>query len=236
MNTESLYIGTIPALVWGEPSERLVLAVHGNMSHKGDTVIELLAEAAGKAGCQVLSFDLPEHGDRREAPTPCKVQVCVGELERVLRYAQSRWKRISLFGCSLGAYFSLMAFRDQRFEQALFLSPVVDMERLIHSMMSWSGVTPEQLERQGEIRSGFGQTLYWDYYCYVREHPVDCWDTPTDILYGGCDNLSEREAVDLFAAKFGAHLEVVPGGEHFFHTEEQLRAYCAWLENTLKKI
>lgn len=236
MNTKSCHIGTIPALVWGEPSEHLILAVHGNMSHKNDTAIRLLAQAAGEAGYQVLSFDLPEHGDRKSDPTPCKARECAGELKQVLRYAGARWEHISLFGCSLGAYFSLLAFREERFEQGLFLSPVVDMERLIQNMMAWSNVTPAQLREQGEIMSCVGQMLYWDYYCYVREHPVDRWDTPTCILYGERDNLSEREAVECFTAKFGASLEVVPGGEHFFHTEEQLEAYRLWLKGTLKKI
>lgn len=43
IDTEQTKIGPIPAIIWGPPSQHLVLAVHGNMSHKADTVIELLA-------------------------------------------------------------------------------------------------------------------------------------------------------------------------------------------------
>ncbi len=34
-----------------------------------------------------------------------------------------------------------------------------------------------------------GETLSWEYLCYVRNHPVN-WSVPTYILYGDKDNLS----------------------------------------------
>lgn len=60
-----------------------------------------------------------------------------------------------------------------------------------------------EAKKEGEIASSVGQTLYWDYYCYVKEHPVDRWEAPTRILYGELDNLSERALVEDFAARFG---------------------------------
>lgn len=223
----------IPAILWGKPSDRVIVAVHGNMSHKSDMVIQLLAHSAAAKGYQVLSFDLPEHGDRKEEATRCKVQECVKELAGVMDYAQAGWSDVGLFGCSMGAYFGLLACRDRKLTKCLFLSPVVDMGRLIDSMMAWSGVTPEMLAEKREIASPVGQTLYWDYYCYVKEHPVDHWEAPTRILYGELDNLSERSIVEDFAARFGCALEVVEGAEHFFHTEAQLKAYADWLERSL---
>lgn len=73
-------IEDIPATLWGEEREDLVIAVHGNLSHKQDTIIQLLADVAVKRGFQVLSFDLPEHGDRKDEGIPCKVQSCVSDL------------------------------------------------------------------------------------------------------------------------------------------------------------
>lgn len=233
MERKEFTLNGIPAVLWGEPSDRVIVAVHGNMSHKTDVVIRLLAQCAAAKGCQVLSFDLPEHGERKEEATRCKVQECVRELDGVMDYAQARWRSVGLFGCSMGAYFGLLACKDRKLSQCLFLSPVVDMGRLIDSMMAWSGVTPERLKKEGEIASSVGQTLYWDYYCYVKEHPVDRWEAPTKILYGELDNLSERALVEDFAARFGCALEVVEGAEHFFHTEAQLEAYAGWLERSL---
>ena len=51
----------------------------------------------------------------------------------------------------------------------------------IGNMMGWFQVTPQQLEAEGEIPTPMGQTLYWDYYCYVKGHPIDQWDAPTAI-------------------------------------------------------
>ena len=138
MQTEQLDLGGIPALVWGPPGDGAVVAVHGNLSHKADTPIQLLAEAASARALQVLSFDLPGHGGRKDEPAPCRIQVCVPELRAVMGYAKKRWAHVGLFACSLGACFSLAAYADEPLEQALFLSPVLDMRRLIENMMGCS--------------------------------------------------------------------------------------------------
>jgi alpha-beta hydrolase superfamily lysophospholipase len=235
MKTEKIKIKNIPAILWGEPSEKLFITVHGDKSSKEDEVIRVLAEeatAAGK-GYQVLSFDLPEHGDRKNQDVPCKVQNCVNDIEEIIAYAQSVSKRISIFGCSMGAYFSLLAFRNIPLEQCLFLSPVVDMERLIRNMMVWFGVTEERLEREKENETPIGKTLYWDYFCYVKEHPIDKWDTPTGILYGSDDNITENSVIKAFSERFGCNLQVLEHGEHFFHTETPLAVYRNWLKENI---
>ena len=137
MKTQKLLVDQIPAVVWGEPSDRVFLAVHGNLSNKEDTIIRLLAEEAALRGIQVISFDLPEHGERAGTQPPCKVQFCVRDLRKVMDYAKSRWQQISLFACSMGAYFSLLEYHAEPLHQALFLSPVVDMRRIIENMMTW---------------------------------------------------------------------------------------------------
>ena len=85
---------------------------------------------------QVLSFDLPEQGDRINEGTPSKVQYYIKDLTDVMQYVKANWKHISLFANSLGAYFSLLAYPDEPIEKAWFLSPIVDMQRLIENMMS----------------------------------------------------------------------------------------------------
>lgn len=233
MKQTTLKIGHIPALLWGECSGRLLIAVHGNMSHKADTVIELLAQHATLQGYQVLSFDLPEHGDRKDSPILCKVQTCVEELRSVMAYAKTLATEISLFGCSMGAYFSLLAYCEEPIKQAMFLSPVVDMERLIGNMMAWFSVSEEQLQSEREVATPIGQTLYWDYYQYVKDHPVTHWQSPTHILYGSADNLCERDVIERFARRFDCNLTILEKGEHFFHTPEQLNFYQTWIKGVL---
>lgn len=116
----NLTIEGIPAILWGEPSDKLFIAVHGNMSSKEDDVIVIFAEEAIDKGYQVLSFDLPEHGDRIGEDYTCKVQNCVSDLISVMGYAQTISSKISLFACSMGAYFSLLAYRDLPLEQCCY--------------------------------------------------------------------------------------------------------------------
>ncbi len=225
-------IDGIPAVLWGGATGRLYIAVHGNMSSKDDEAVRIFAEEAAAAGARTLSFDLPAHGDRRNDPRPCSVQNCVADLSAVAAYARGLSPDLGLFGCSMGAYFSLLACRDLPLAQALFLSPVVDMRRLIDGMMKAAGVSEARLEAEKEIRTPYGP-LYWDYYHYVKTHPVDVWDKPTSILCGSADNVSAPDAVAAFAARFNCGLEVLQGGEHYFHTPEQLRAYRLWLRGRL---
>lgn len=229
----NLTIEGIPAILWGEPSDKLFIAVHGNMSSKEDDAIVIFAEEAIDKGYQVISFDLPEHGDRKDEDYACKVQNCVSDLNAIERYARTISSHISVFACSMGSYFSLLAYRDFPLEQCLFLSPVLNMERIISNMMAWFNVSEDRLKVEKEIETPIGQTLYWDYYCYVKSHPINTWNKPTAILYGSDDNLSEYDVVLDFAKRYHCKLQVLEHGEHYFHTEEQLRFFRLWLRDNI---
>lgn len=135
---------------------------------------------------------------------------------------------ILLIANSIGAYFSLCAGIDALVKAAYFISPVVDMEKLIGDMMAWAGVTQDELKSWGVVRTGFGEDLSWDYLQYVRRHPVR-WNAPTRILYGGRDDLTSLETIKAFADKHGARLTVMENGEHWFHTEAQMRFLDDWI-------
>lgn len=236
MLKQNLNIKHIPAILWGEPTNNLMLAVHGNKSNKQDDNMAVFAECAVGKGYQVLSFDLPDHGERQNQNTPLKVQNGMQDLVIVMEYAKELAENLSLFGCSIGAYLSLMTYKDVPFKQALFLSPVVDMQRLIRNMMTWFQVSEEQLKTEKEIATPIGQTLYWDYYCYVMEHPVTVWDTPTAVLYGVHDDTCEMDTIVAFVERFHGELTIMEEGEHYFHTEEQLSFFRKWCINTIKTI
>lgn len=234
MLKQTLLIENIPAILWGNKSNKLIVAVHGNMSNKMDIPIALLAEAAIPLGYQVLSFDLPQHGDRKEEPTLCKVQNCVQELSKIMDFALTNSQQISLFACSMGAYFSLLAYKDIPLRQTLFLSPVVNMGRIINNMLKWFNITEEELQAKQEIATPIGQTLYWDYYCYVKDNPINYWESPTSILYGSKDNICEFAVITDFAKQFNCSLDILDNGEHYFHTAEQLEFYKQWLKKYLQ--
>ncbi|WP_320172807.1 alpha/beta hydrolase [Maridesulfovibrio sp.] len=235
MKTKHISIANIPAIIWGGESENLLIAIHGNKASKADNSIIVLAEEATESGYQVLSFDLPQHGDRQEEARLCKVQNCVQDLGIIMDYSKSISDNISLFACSMGAYFSLLAYKDNAVEQTLFLSPVVDMESIITKLMTWFGVTEERLQQEQTISTPIGETLYWDYYCYVKENPISLWNSPTSVLYGSKDELCDYATISSFRDKFACSLKVMEGGEHFFHTEEQMAYYRNWLKDSLLK-
>ena len=228
---ESLIVDNIPAILWGEKSDNLFIAVHGNMSSKNDECIAILAEQVVLKGYQVLSFDLPEHGDRKdESAYICSAQNCIHDLDIIMKYAQSISSNISLFACSIGAYFSLIAYSKNILNHCFFLSPVVDMERLIENMMSIFNVSEDRLMAEKEIILPIGQKLYWDYYCFVREHSVNFWNTHTAILYGENDDICEFAIIKDFVGMFGCDLTVMQGAEHYFHTTDQLEYFKQWIK------
>jgi pimeloyl-ACP methyl ester carboxylesterase len=234
MVKQKLDIEQIPAILWGEKTDKLIIAVHGNMSNKQDDVIAVYAECAVSKGYRVISFDLPNHGERKNEAAPLKVQNAVQDLETVMRYARKLTENISLFACSMGAYFSLLAYKHIPLRKAWFLSPLVDMERMIGNMMTWFNVSEERLKAEQEIATPIGQPLYWDYYCYVKEHPITTWNAPTYILYGTKDDTVEPDTVDAFAKRFHADLQLMEQGEHYFHTEEQLSFFRQWCDDSIR--
>lgn len=223
----------IPAILWGNESKKLVLAVHGNMSNKEDVPIDIFAKNAVDNGYQVLSFDLPQHGERKSDKTPFKVQHCVKDLETVMEYAKLRWEYISLFANSIGAYFSLITFENESLEKVWFLSPVVDMQRVIENMMISFDISEEKLKQEKTINTPIGHTLYWDYYSYVKEHRVNIWHIPTYILYGSKDVISDTDTITKFSQHFSCQLKIIQDAEHYFHTEEQLKILDEWIKETV---
>ena len=144
----------------------------------------------------------------------------------------SRYDSIRIIGNSIGAYFAMHALSQKPIERAYFISPVVDMARLIADMMTWANVTDPELRDRQEIPTSFGETLSWEYLCYARKNPVR-WRTPTDILYAGNDHLTSYDTISAFALETGASLTVMPDGEHWFHTPEQLAFLDRWLQERL---
>ena len=153
------------------------------------------------------------------------------EIRSAVEKLKSEYDSIILIANSVGAFFSMNAGIDSMIKKAYFISPVVDMERLIADMMTWANVTEDELKAKGIIPTSFGEDLSWEYLCYVREHPIK-WNAPTAVLYGKKDNLTSFETVAAFAEKHNAKLTVMENGVHWFHTEEQMRFLDDWIKNS----
>lgn len=147
--------------------------------------------------------------------------------------AAAQYPAVSILANSIGAYFAMLGLFDCPVQKALFISPVLDMEKLIQTMMGWAQVTEQELCEREEIPTNFGETLSIHYLNYVRQHPVR-WEIPTEILYGELDNMTSSETVAEFARTHHAGLTVMPGGEHWFHTPEQVAFLKEWLRQALR--
>ena len=123
------------------------------------------------------------------------------------------------------------ALSGKQIEKAYFISPIVNMEQLIVDMMFWANVTEDELQDRKEIETTFGETLSWEYLCYVRKNPI-IWEIPTDILFGDKDNLTSYATISEFAKHTKSTLTVMRNGEHWFHTEEQMKFLDEWINKS----
>ena len=192
----------------------LVLYIHG----KGGSAAESEHYRPLFPGFEIIGLDY-------QTFTPWETGA---EIFAAVTKLKEQYESITLIANSIGAYFSMHAGIDGLIGKAYFISPVVDMERLILDMMHSANVTEEQLKSEGVITTDFGEDLSWDYLCYVRENPIR-WTAPTEILYGSRDNLTTYETITAFADAPGARLTVMEGGEHWFHTAQQMRFLDDWI-------
>lgn len=138
------------------------------------------------------------------------------------------YKNILLIANSIGAYSSLISLSEKHIEKALLISPVVDLEKLILDMMKRAKVTEEELYLKEELKTSCGESLSWKYLSYVRNNPIT-WNVLTSILYGEKDHITSLDTITSFANKINARLTVMPDGEHWFHTREQMEFLDNWI-------
>lgn len=145
---------------------------------------------------------------------------------------KKEYDSITLIANSIGAFFSMSTLSEKQIDKALFISPIVNMEKLIQDMMIWANITEDELRVKKEIPTKFGETLTWDYLCYVHKHPIK-WHIPTYILYGERDNLTSIETISTFADRIDAQLTIMKDGEHWFHTEKQMEFLDSWVRESI---
>lgn len=146
---------------------------------------------------------------------------------------KSRYDNIYVIANSIGAYFTMSADIEKYIKKAYFISPIVDMEKLILDMMTWANVTCEDLKIKKIIKTEFGEDLSWDYYIYVKNNPIK-WDIETNILYGKNDNLISNDTMIAFSDTHNVELCIMEEGEHWFHTKEQFDFLDKWIMDCLK--
>ena len=195
-----------------------VIYIHG----KGGSAAECEHYKSLFPDCEVIGLDYQTFTPWE---TGKEIHIAVEELK-------SKYENVILIANSIGAFFSMNAGIDDMIQKAYFISPIVDMEKLITNMMQWANVTEQELESEGVIHTDFGEDLSWEYLSYVRSYLIT-WHVPTQILYGSNDLLTSLETISDFANKHQATLTVMEGGEHWFHTEDQMQFLDRWIKKLI---
>lgn len=199
--------------------KKAILYVHG----KGGSYLEAQQYKKNCQGFDIIGIDY-------NIDFPWVVQ---NQIQAAYDKVHEKYDDIYLIANSIGAYFAMHTLQDCDIKKALFISPMLDMERFILDMMCRANVSEKDLYEKGEIPTDFGETLSWKYLCFVRENPI-VWNVPTEILYAGNDNLVSYQTVNQFISSHNAHLTVMKNGEHWFHTEEQLAFLDSWMKNAIE--
>ena len=154
------------------------------------------------------------------------------EIKEAVNSLKIKYETVILVANSIGAFFSMCADIEEDISHAYFISPIVNMEKLIEDMMNFANVTEEELRQKGVIQTDFNEELSWKYLCYVRNNPVK-WKVLTDILYGSNDNLTSIDTMRAFVNEHNASLTIMESGEHWFHTDEQIQFLKDWIREKL---
>ena len=197
--------------------KKAILYIHG----KGGNYLEAEQYKKNCLGFDIIGIDYNEY-------LPWIVQ---NQIKTVYDKVSKEYQHIFIIANSIGAYFAMHSLQNKKIEKALFISPILDMEKLILNMMSWANVSEKELYEKGEIPTDFGETLSSEYLSFVRENPIK-WNIKTEILYAENDNLTSRQTVDTFIKSHNANLTIMENGEHWFHTDEQI----AFLDEWMKKV
>ena len=199
-------------LFCSETHENAVVYVHGKGGNAGEAAhyVPLFPD------CDVIGFDY-----RAAAPWEAEE-----EFPAFFDPLFARYARVSLIANSIGAYFSLCSLASRPLSRAWFISPVTDMESLILGMMASDNVTEDALRLAGTLPSSSGEPLSWHYLAYSRR-PRPAWRIPTHVLCADRDPLVPLSSLSAFPSVL-----VMPGGEHWFHTAEEMRFLDRWIEET----
>lgn len=198
--------------------KKVIMYIHG----KGGNCLEAEQYKQNCDDCDIVGIDYDEY-------LPWIVQK---QIQSVYDNLSQEYGQVSIIANSIGAYLAMHTLQGNSIKKALFISPILDMERLILDMMQWVNVTEQELREKGEISTDFGETLSWKFLSFVRQNPIN-WDIPTEILYGENDNLTSRKTVDKFIASHNANLTVMENGEHWFHTEGQIDFLNNWMKRVI---
>jgi len=168
----------------------LVLYIHG----KGGSAAESEHYKPLFPDCEVLGLDY-------QTFTPWETGA---EIRAAAENLKAEYERIILIANSIGAFFSMNAGIDKLINKAYFISPIVDMEKLIVDMMLWANVTEDMTPLAITLPSRISIISEWQLCSYRAED-----EYASDFDEGMVRRLIERITIydDHLAFEFKCDLE-----------------------------
>lgn len=182
MNISYLNIGTLPAKLYSaENAHGTVLAIHGFGGSKESGAIAGLAERVTADGLNVLSFDLPAHGERDGGAEQLDPRGCIKEILVVEEYIKEHFiGEMYAFATSFGAMCLLhrMEKLPDCFRKIVLRVPAVSMADalLAISMGQDSSLALEKAKEKG-FRVTIGREYNIPYRFYEELMPMSCLRT-----------------------------------------------------------
>ena len=93
----------------------------------------------------------------------------------------------------------------------------------------------EALKKAGRIQTAVGQVYWWADYTFVALHPART-TCKTAILYGAKDDLTGLSDMQAFVKENDCELTVSGVSAHWFHTNDDLAVFDAWLKNQTARV
>ncbi len=222
----------IPAILYGEPSDKVYMYVHRRKGCKEDA--QRFYEIVKEDGWQVLSIDLPGCGEREESREKMTPWVVSPELTLLYSYAREHWKKVGLRADGLGAYFSLVSCQLKRFDKVLFVSPIVDMAEHIDGLMAEREVQQDELKALGNIEISKNLVLTWDYFLYAHDYPITVWDSPTEIICTTKETLFNQKVLEAFVDRFGCNVTIEQDCSYWFNESGEDDILRKWVREKSK--
>ena len=119
--------------------KKLILYVHG----QGGTAEEAEHYKPLFPDCTVVGLSY-------QAETPWEAEK---EFPAAFQRLAELYDSVILIANSIGAYFSMCALPQEKLEKACFISPIVDMEKLICDMMVWAKTSEAELREKKQDRN-----------------------------------------------------------------------------------
>ena len=204
--------------------KQVLIVCHGFGSSKESPMVQALDERMPREGIGTVSFDFPAHGESPGQEDTLRVPYCMDDLAAVEEYVRSQDPEVEIgyFGSSFGAYITLLYLSQHPHPGAkVFLrSSAVTMPELVKTWLDQRA--KEDLARQGWFVPDY------DYVREMRITPAFLGDLAEHdlfekyvpgaatlrMIHGAKDDVAPTGAAREFARRFGAHLTVLPNGEH----------------------